>query len=1007
MPSFVTLLSAKRVFLSSDDYTIINSTMYVSVSGKTSASFGKIVREKSISKVVFNETVDTIGDESFSNCPSLKEIELGSSIKTICNSAFKNCFGLEKIEFTGDSTINEINDTAFAGCKSLTIFTIPKSLTLLGKNVFLGCDSLSEFQISGNNEHFSIDSEGSLLFEGNLYKFVQKMKKSIVNHDLETGIHEGAYENSLLTEYETSLKVVPANAFENSIFLEKVKLISSTSIGKSAFSGCKSLNEVVLSSSTKTIEDDAFFGCVSLKTFEIPASVESLGSAFTDCTGVVLSVADGSKFFEVSDNLVLSKDHTILVYVNKNNLTKLEVPEGITTVRACAFQRLTNLQEIVIPSSVKELPLNVFKYCEELTKATINSTDFIVEEGIILSSDRKSIYKCINKEIKEVTINASFIAARAFSGCSMLEKVKINSSKVEQVNENPFFGCSNLTAIVDNEPSEDHYIAVIDGLLVTRSSGAVTLVSCPEGKYQTSFTIPDAVNIIADDFVDEAEFTSVKLGKEIFSISKEVFEKFDVTLGNSSYFKQEGQNIFLFNILFYSKQSEGNVVIPEGCISVSNNAFSKYTSEIAKVVVPTKTRMIHSKAFAISTIKEVSFEGESTIITAQTNAFADKNVEKISFSENITKIGENAFNGFSKVSMISIPDKVTSIGAYSFANCEQLATVVIGKSVEEIGFGAFLKDKISSLTVQCQSLSYSNDLLSSNSASNLIWFNASSTQSSITIEKTVAQMSPYLFANAANLKTVTFKHETLSNLPDGLFENCTALTNVNLPGEIQEFGAYCFAGCTSLEKITNNKPASSVTIKMGAFKDCSKLASFENLTNVAFIGSYAFYGTALTEVSLQMTSWIGVSAFENCKSITSLYLPMSLQTVNDRAFANCAGIKQFYFCSAIPITNNAFEGVSVVPDTAIDYKYDRIGQLNVSKKGEKCIPVYPTPQPTMDYRIKQTPTEASKIDTMPLTIGVASAAGVLLCGWVALCIVYAAKGKCKDSSLENNETSVV
>ena len=61
----------------------------------------------------------------------------------------------------------------------------------------------------------------------------------------------------------------------------------------------------------------------------------------------------------------------------------------------------------------------------------------------------------------------------------------------------------------------------------------------------------------------------------------------------------------------------------------------------------------------------------------------------------------------------------------------------------------------------------------------------------------------------------------------------------------------------------------------------------------------------------------------------------------------------------------------------------------------------------MDYRIKPTPTEAGKIDTMPLTIGVASAAGVLLCGWVALCIVYAAKGKCKDSSLENNETSVV
>ena len=73
-------------------------------------------------------------------------------------------------------------------------------------------------------------------------------------------------------------------SFRNQNIKSYVIPSSVTSIGDSAFYGCRSLSEIVIPSSVTSIGKGAFSYCRSLSEIVIPSSVTSIGdSAFYDC----------------------------------------------------------------------------------------------------------------------------------------------------------------------------------------------------------------------------------------------------------------------------------------------------------------------------------------------------------------------------------------------------------------------------------------------------------------------------------------------------------------------------------------------------------------------------------------------------------------------------------------------------------------------------------------------------------------------------------------------------
>ena len=89
--------------------------------------------------------VESIGDDTFNNCTSLKSITIPNSVKSIGKFAFYNCISLENIIIP--DSIKSIGNYAFSRCKSLKSITIPYSVKSIGNGAFSNCASLNSITI--------------------------------------------------------------------------------------------------------------------------------------------------------------------------------------------------------------------------------------------------------------------------------------------------------------------------------------------------------------------------------------------------------------------------------------------------------------------------------------------------------------------------------------------------------------------------------------------------------------------------------------------------------------------------------------------------------------------------------------------------------------------------------------------------------------------------------------------------------------------------------------------
>ena len=57
--------------------------------------------------------------------------------------------------------------------------------------------------------------------------------------------------------------------------------------------------------------------------------------------------------------------------------------------------------------------------------------------------------------------------------------------------------------------------------------------------------------------------------------------------------------------------------------------------------------------------------------------------------DGVTKIGEKAFQGCTRLNQINIPEGVTEIGEFAFLGCSSLTQITIPANLTDIGQGAF------------------------------------------------------------------------------------------------------------------------------------------------------------------------------------------------------------------------------------------------------------------------------------------------------------------------------
>jgi len=199
-------------------------------------------------------------------------------------------------------------------------------------------------------------------------------------------------------------------------------------------------------------------------------------------------------------------------------------------------------------------------------------------------------------------------------------------------------------------------------------------------------------------------------------------------------------------------------------------------------------------------------------------------IQNVALGENVTSIGDYAFNGFSIPTSITIPTSVTTIGEGAFNGCTGLKDVYYGDTKAQwnkisIGTGNECLTNASLHTVTP----------SGACGENLTWVLNDDGTLIITgtgpMDNFAEGNAPW-YAYRDTIKKVLIKNGA-TNIGEYAFYGCSNLTDITIPNSVTVIGTAAFADCTSLADVTCG--ATMVQwqdVTVGENNECLKNATF-------------------------------------------------------------------------------------------------------------------------------------------------------------------------------------
>ncbi len=142
----------------------------------------------------------------------------------------------------------------------------------------------------------------------------------------------------------------------------------------------------------------------------------------------------------------------------------------------------------------------------------------------------------------------------------------------------------------------------------------------------------------------------------------------------------------------------------------------------------------------------------------------------------------------------------------------------------------------------------------------------------------------------------------VTNIGEGAFLECSALTSVTIPDSVTRIDNYAFTFCGALRSI--NLPEGLTSIGAEAFLSCS-LTSITLPGGLTRILSGTFsYCRALTSITIpENVTSIEYAAFSDCSALTSVTLPADLMCIQSSAFSGCSSLTDVYFHNSERVRN--------------------------------------------------------------------------------------------------------
>ncbi|MCR5214343.1 MAG: leucine-rich repeat protein [Eubacterium sp.] len=369
-------------------------------------------------------------------------------------------------------------------------------------------------------------------------------------------------------------------------------------------------------------------------------------------------------------------------------MESIELPEGLKEIGASCFSSCEKLSGVELPGSLEAIGTFAFSYCKNLGQIKLpknltyygmsaisaengidvggGMTNFQYINDCLYNKTGTKLIQCFSKESDYVIPDGvEKIGDHSFRNNDFIENLTIPES-VKEIGNGAFYGMENLK----------------------------------------SFNVPDSVEEIGDsafgnfNLDEDKDMESVKLGPNIKTIGKNAFsafkvKNFEVDENNKYFSTKEG---FLTNkagdgLILAPYMESGEVVIPEGIISVyAEDAFS-INREADRLVLSDSVKILNGQALTymtelyigaglnsfidtqyVSNLTNIEISDQNTNYKVVDNVLYTgdmkelliypqaSSAEEYIVPEGVEKISEEALGSAYNLKKISLPSTLASLG---------------------------------------------------------------------------------------------------------------------------------------------------------------------------------------------------------------------------------------------------------------------------------------------------------------------------------------------------------
>ena len=319
-------------------------------------------------------------------------------------------------------------------------------------------------------------------------------------------------------------------------------------------------------------------------------------------------MADNSKIF-----FRPFKEKNVLV-------TKYIVPEGYEALAHKTFMDCSYLEEVKLPSSLREIDSNAFRDCYSLKEITLP------------------------KKVK-------VIGNMAFKGCSNLTRIALPSLK--KISERCFDGCFGLKEVY-----------------IPKSVKAIEDFAFMECKTLEEIKLPKGLKTLGEYTFHSSGIKKIELPKSMKVIPELCFS----LCSNLKEVKLPNSIKEIKHSAFYQCNKLQKINLPDKLTEIAHSTF-KECSALEEIGLPKKIKSIGLDAFsACTSLKSIELPKKLEYIEA--SAFSScESLTEVVVPESVKSIGVYAFYKCKELKRVTLPTNIDIIDSGTFSECSSLEKV--------------------------------------------------------------------------------------------------------------------------------------------------------------------------------------------------------------------------------------------------------------------------------------------------------------------------------------------